>query len=78
MASGNRASSRRMILDQLGDLGFTEQVNLLMKQLDFKLSLRVDAVVGLRGGAVDRRLSVLAHHYEWCRIGCLKRQRQIE
>src|SRR5437660_129486 len=49
-----------------------------MQQLYLELRFHVDAVVVLRGLAIDVLLPVLAHHDDWRGLGCLERKREIE
>src|SRR5947209_4433429 len=56
----------------------TALVDLLVQQLYLELRLHVDAVVLLRGLAIDVLLSVLAHHDDRRRAGGLERKREIE
>src|SRR5271169_4758524 len=65
-------------LNELADFLLAQEVQFLMEQFDLKLRLGVNAIVGLGGGAVDRRLPILAHHDDRGGIGGLKRQREIE
>jgi hypothetical protein len=62
----------------LHDFFFSQGVNLVVKQFDFKFRLHVYPIVVFCVSAVNLGLTVLAHHDDGRSVGGLERKYQIQ